>query len=391
MRKLVIRMLSTILLCSVLTTGCTNGMNEATAETRTIYDDYRDGHFGKYSFHEMLVNIPDGWSVDEYSDDNAIYCRPDYGLFNIYYCEPDIDITDLDSEEHPIISKGLSEARTIEYVNSTWSVRDYKARSTDTEMEGFWAETIFNEHKYLIFVCSNSKVDRNADLQEIMDSIYFEQDRSMYNDGDFDINGEYSLATIREINSGVHNEKIVAVDAVLGKYGSYRTQDTENMLAVMKGETSEVISSRTIRFDAWFSDGGGYVCNEDWIIHESDYTEQFIKQFDDIDDGDVVRLYFYVKYNSVETLKWAELLEKSTLEEKMIDYPVIIETEPIETQETQGTTEYIDKDRVVYITESGSKYHTATCRWVSDSCIEISYETAISRGYTPCGTCNPSS
>lgn len=375
MRKLVIRMLSTILLCSVLTTGCANGMNEATEETKTIYDDYRDGHFGKYSFHEMFVNITDGWSVDEYSDDNAIYCRPDYGLFNIYCCEPDIDITELDSEEHPIISKGLSEARTIEYMNSTWSVRDYMAGSMDANMVGFWAETIFNEHKYLIFVCSNSKVDRNADIQKIMDSIYFKEDLSMYKDGSFEFEEEYPLVTMNEAKSGKYEYMTVAIDGVVGHL------DNQISHGGMYG---------WIECDMWFLDNESYTMdNHSWVLFADDYTEKFWHSIKDIDEGDKVRLYCLVEKDNhlgSYSLKWMELLEKGSLESSGIVYEVIEETKPVE---VVNPTE-VNGDEVVYITNSGSRYHTATCRWVSDSCIEISLETAISRGYTPCGTCNPS-
>ena len=375
MRRLVIRMLSTILLCSVLTTGCANGMNEATAETKTIYDDYRDGHFGKYSLHEMFVNIPDGWSVDEYSDDNVIYCHPDYGLFNIYCCEPDIDITELGSEEHPIISKGLAEAQTIEYMNSTWSVRDYMARSMDTNMVGFWAETIFNEHKYLIFACSNSKVDRNTDIQKIMDSIYFEEDLSMYIDGSFEHEKEYPIVTMNEAKSGEYEYMTVAIEGVVGH---------------LDNQISHGGRYGWIEYDMWFLENGSYnMDNHSWVLFADDYTEKFWNSIKGIDEGDRVRLYCLVEkdnYIGSYSLKWMELLEKGNLESSGIVYEVIEETKPVE---VINPTE-VNADDVVYITNSGSRYHTATCRWVSDSCIEISLEAAISSGYTPCGTCNPS-
>ena len=43
----------------------------------------------------------------------------------------------------------------------------------------------------------------------------------------------------------------------------------------------------------------------------------------------------------------------------------------------------------VYITNSGSKYHRAGCRYLKSSQIEISKSDAISRGYTACSVCNP--
>lgn len=41
----------------------------------------------------------------------------------------------------------------------------------------------------------------------------------------------------------------------------------------------------------------------------------------------------------------------------------------------------------MYITNSGSKYHTSGCRHLRDSCIPISLADAEAQGYTPCGTC----
>lgn len=43
----------------------------------------------------------------------------------------------------------------------------------------------------------------------------------------------------------------------------------------------------------------------------------------------------------------------------------------------------------VYVTDTGSKYHSAGCSYLSQSCIEISYSDAIDRGYTACSRCNP--
>lgn len=43
----------------------------------------------------------------------------------------------------------------------------------------------------------------------------------------------------------------------------------------------------------------------------------------------------------------------------------------------------------VYITKTGSKYHRAGCRYLSKSCIPISLEEAVRRGYTPCSVCRP--
>lgn len=43
----------------------------------------------------------------------------------------------------------------------------------------------------------------------------------------------------------------------------------------------------------------------------------------------------------------------------------------------------------VYVTKSGTKYHSAGCSYLSSSKIEISLDDAKSKGYTPCSKCNP--
>ena len=43
---------------------------------------------------------------------------------------------------------------------------------------------------------------------------------------------------------------------------------------------------------------------------------------------------------------------------------------------------------IVYITDTGSKYHRGSCRHLAKSKHEISLDDAIARGYTACGTCH---
>lgn len=44
---------------------------------------------------------------------------------------------------------------------------------------------------------------------------------------------------------------------------------------------------------------------------------------------------------------------------------------------------------VVFITDTGKKYHRSGCRYLKDSKIEISLSDAQSQGYEPCGVCKP--
>lgn len=48
-----------------------------------------------------------------------------------------------------------------------------------------------------------------------------------------------------------------------------------------------------------------------------------------------------------------------------------------------------DPDAIVYITESGSKYHRNDCRYLWHSKIAITKGEAIKRGYTKCSVCKP--
>ena len=47
------------------------------------------------------------------------------------------------------------------------------------------------------------------------------------------------------------------------------------------------------------------------------------------------------------------------------------------------------KEQTVYITKTGKKYHTATCRYLSRSKISTSLKEAKANGYTPCSVCKP--
>ena len=52
------------------------------------------------------------------------------------------------------------------------------------------------------------------------------------------------------------------------------------------------------------------------------------------------------------------------------------------------TTQDVIED-VVYITDTGTKYHADGCRYLSQSCHEIDRQEAEDKGYEPCSVCNP--
>jgi hypothetical protein len=47
------------------------------------------------------------------------------------------------------------------------------------------------------------------------------------------------------------------------------------------------------------------------------------------------------------------------------------------------------KEVTVYVTNTGSKYHTADCSYLRYSSIPMNKNDAIAQGYTPCSRCNP--
>lgn len=65
----------------------------------------------------------------------------------------------------------------------------------------------------------------------------------------------------------------------------------------------------------------------------------------------------------------------------------------IATISTQHSTPVLvaanNKNITVYITNTGTKYHRANCRYLRKSKIPISLEEAKAEGYTPCKVCKP--
>ena len=49
----------------------------------------------------------------------------------------------------------------------------------------------------------------------------------------------------------------------------------------------------------------------------------------------------------------------------------------------------VKKEVIVYITDTGSKYHRSSCSYLIQSKIQIDESKAIRQGYTPCSRCNP--
>ncbi len=103
------------------------------------------------------------------------------------------------------------------------------------------------------------------------------------------------------------------------------------------------------------------------------------------------------KETTTEATTEATTTEASTKETTTVETTTESTTKETTTKETtkaattQTTTNYIppvaESDEIVYVTNTGTKYHNYGCRHLK-SVIEISLDDAIASGYTPCGTCH---
>lgn len=55
----------------------------------------------------------------------------------------------------------------------------------------------------------------------------------------------------------------------------------------------------------------------------------------------------------------------------------------------EGETNLPNGDKSVYVTNTGSRYHYASCSYLHSSSIRISLKEADSRGYGSCSCCDP--
>lgn len=67
----------------------------------------------------------------------------------------------------------------------------------------------------------------------------------------------------------------------------------------------------------------------------------------------------------------------------------IQDSEPASSETQSETEESTEQEIMVYITDTGTKYHKSGCRHLRDSKHEISLSSAKAQGYEPCGTCHP--
>lgn len=83
-----------------------------------------------------------------------------------------------------------------------------------------------------------------------------------------------------------------------------------------------------------------------------------------------------------------EPVQEEQTAEQAAEQPATVQEEQVTEQQDSNTAVESNTDVTVYITNTGSKYHTATCRTLKDSKIPISLSDAIG-SYEPCGICHP--
>jgi competence protein ComEC len=69
--------------------------------------------------------------------------------------------------------------------------------------------------------------------------------------------------------------------------------------------------------------------------------------------------------------------------------PATDATSTVTEDNTSSTADSNDDEIIVYITDTGKKYHTSNCRFVNKSKYAITLKEAKEKGYTPCKVCDP--
>jgi len=82
--------------------------------------------------------------------------------------------------------------------------------------------------------------------------------------------------------------------------------------------------------------------------------------------------------------------DKEILEAHIVKFNQLWEKElSVVSPEITETKQRAPPDITVYITNTGKKYHSSGCRYLSKSRIPISLTSAKKRGHTPCSVCRP--
>lgn len=54
-----------------------------------------------------------------------------------------------------------------------------------------------------------------------------------------------------------------------------------------------------------------------------------------------------------------------------------------------GCAQPVNKDKTVWLTPSGEKYHRSSCRYVGSGATPVTLEYALAHGYSRCLVCKP--
>ncbi|GAI72946.1 unnamed protein product, partial [marine sediment metagenome] len=86
------------------------------------------------------------------------------------------------------------------------------------------------------------------------------------------------------------------------------------------------------------------------------------------------------------------IMDKEILDAHLVKFNQLWEEElPVVSPEITEAKQRAPPDITVYITNTGKKYHSLGCRYLSKGYIPISLTSAKERGYTPCSVCRPPS
>lgn len=81
---------------------------------------------------------------------------------------------------------------------------------------------------------------------------------------------------------------------------------------------------------------------------------------------------------------YTPLPEISYVEQTVVEQEPSIEELPEESPEEISE----QKEEIVYVTQTGEKYHVYGCRYLKKSCIETNLSDAV-HYYSPCARCHP--
>jgi len=106
------------------------------------------------------------------------------------------------------------------------------------------------------------------------------------------------------------------------------------------------------------------------------------------------KVVVYVVVYSGSKAKGKKVIAQRTIEDPVNQVKQIGTRIPAASQqqpESPKTSPYTPDppDPTVYTTNTGSKYHSAGCQYLSKSCIPIKLSAAKARGLTPCSRCSP--